>query len=193
MSRGRPHRRFRRHWKMLGLRSTRGHVMFPRERCVQARALANTLLREPLITKQELTSASLRLFLSLSLSLFPLSFCLSFYATRRLPFVSLLRLGYRISYSASDVHGSQLPRYNVRRLLRFYRRACWEHDEARFARRDFRTRSPKCFLRLDERQLRKEFEDFPKFYKSRRRCTVLRGDQVPLGEENRRYWSYWSN
>jgi len=121
-------------------------------------------------------SASVSPSLSLSLSLSSFSLCLSFPATRRLPFVSLLRLGYRISYSASDVHGSQLPRYNVRRLLRFYRRACWEHDEARFARRGFRTRFSKCFLTLDEKRLRKEFQDFLKFCKTRRRCAVLRGD-----------------
>lgn len=91
MSRGRPHRRFRRPWKMLGPESTRGRCHVPREWCVQPRALANTLLREPLIIHPELTSA----FPSLS--------------SARKDFHSFSPLPRRISYSF-DVYGSQLPR-----------------------------------------------------------------------------------
>lgn len=72
MSRGRPHRRFRRLsrelWKMLGPRAAGGHAMFLVSGACN-RALANTLLREPLITHRELTSALLYLSSSLSLSL----------------------------------------------------------------------------------------------------------------------------
>lgn len=103
MSRGRPHRRFRRPLEDAGPESTRRPCHVPRERCVQPRALANTLLREPLITHpRELTSAFLFLFL---LPRFKVTIA-------RLASSSSLRPGYQISCSFSDVHGSQLPPYS---------------------------------------------------------------------------------
>lgn len=101
MSRGRPHRRFHRPLEDAGPESTRGPCHVPRERCVQPRALANTLLREPLNNPPE----RVNLCLSPSFS-FPESLSL---ASLLLPSP---RPGYQISCSSSDVHGSRSPRYS---------------------------------------------------------------------------------
>lgn len=121
MSRGRPHRRFRRLsgalWKMLGPRTAGGHAMFLVSGACN-RALANTLLREPLITHRELTSASPSLSRSFSQARGGAPACLASSSSSSPGSSSpSLRPGYRISYSASDVHGSRLPAMRPRNAL----------------------------------------------------------------------------